>query len=173
MTKIADKTINRTFINAPLEDVWSILVATDEPLPFFFGSICQTKDGLKPEQNMRMVHPNGKLAMVVGKVLNFEPPHLYSHTFKMTDIPDEECTVTYKLTKEGEGTQFDLIIQGVVAGSKLEKQMLGAQGFISGNLKSLAEKGKPAISGKIVGLLSPLFTLFAKKSQNIKNWPLT
>lgn len=171
-TALAEKTINRTFINAPLEVVWSILVATDRPLPFFFGSICQTTNGLKEGQNMRMVHPNGKMAMVVGEVLKFEPPHTYSHTFKMTDIPDESCIVTYRLSKKDDGTEFDLIIENVISGSKLEKKMLGAQSFISSNLKSLAETGKPAFSGKMVGILSPIFGLLGKKGQNIENWPL-
>ena len=35
-------------INAPIETVWNTLVKTDEVLPFFFGAVCQTKDGLKP-----------------------------------------------------------------------------------------------------------------------------
>ena len=60
--KYAEKSVHRTFINAPVETVWSILVATDKPLPFFFGSICDTKDGLKPGARMRMVHPNRKIA---------------------------------------------------------------------------------------------------------------
>lgn len=172
MTKIADKSMNRTLIKAPIETVWSTLVATDRPLPFFFGGVCDTKDGLKPGAKMRMVHPNGKIAMVVGDVLAFEPPHLYSHTFQMTNLDDPPCTVTYKLTEVDEGTQFDLIIENAIAGSKLLKEMEGAQGFIANNLKAMAETGKPAFSGKLVGLLSPLFGMLAKKQQAIENWPL-
>jgi len=52
---------NRSFINAPIETVWSTLVATDEPLPFFFGAICQTPER-KVGAKLRMVHPNGKPA---------------------------------------------------------------------------------------------------------------
>ena len=50
--------------------------------------------------------------------------------------------------------------------------MLSAQGFISSNLKSLVERGKPAFSGRMVGLLGPIFGMFAKKEQRIENWPL-
>ncbi|MEM6558001.1 MAG: SRPBCC domain-containing protein, partial [Pseudomonadota bacterium] len=107
----AEKSIHRTFIEAPIETVWSILVATDKPLPFFFGSICDTRDGLKPGVKMRMVHPNRKIAMVVGDVLAFEPPRLYSHTFKMTNLTDAPCKVTYELREKDGGTEFDLIIE--------------------------------------------------------------
>ena len=171
--KYAEKTVHRTYIDAPVETVWSILVATDKPLPFFFGSICDTQNGLRPGAKLRMIHPNRKVAMVVGEVIAFEPPHRYSHTFKMTNLDDGPCKVTYELTPKDDGTQFDLIIEEAIEGSKLHKEMLDAQGFIAKNLKALAETGSPAFSGKMVGLMSPMIALFAKKQQRIENWPIT
>ena len=168
----AEKSINRTFINAPIETVWSTLVATDKPLPFFFGSICETKDGLKQGARMRMLNPNRKVAMIVGEVLAFEPPYRYSHTFKMTNLQDDPCTVTYELREKEGGTEFDLIIENAIVGSKLQKEMLGAQGFIASNLKAMAETGKPAFTGKLVGFMSPIMGLLAKKEQKIEHWPL-
>lgn len=169
---IAEKSINRTFINAPIETVWSTLVATDKPLPFFFGSVCETKNGLKQGAKMRMVHPNRKLTMIVGEVLAFQPPYLYSHTFKMTNIDEDPCTVTYELREKDGGTEFDLIIENAVVGSKLLKEMKGAQGFISSNLKAIAETGKPAFTGKMVTLLSPVMAWIAKPQQKSEHWPL-
>ena len=168
----APKSVHKTFIAAPVETVWSVLVATDKPLPFFFGSICETQEGLKPGARMRMVHPNRKIAMVVGEVLAFEPPRRYSHTFKMTNLEDDACKVTYELTEVSGGTEFALIIEETIEGSKLQKEMLDGQGFISENLKKIAETGKPAFSGTMVGVLSPVFALFAKEQQKIENWPL-
>ncbi len=172
MTDHAPKSISRTFINAPIETVWSTLVATDTPLPFFFGAVCQTKDGLKEGAKMRMANPNGKVAMVVGEVITFDPPHRYAHTFQMTNIDEPPCVVTYELREKDGGTEFDLIITEAIAGSKLHKEMLGAQKFIASNLKALAETGKPGFTGRMVGLLGPVFALFAKKEQRIENWPL-
>jgi len=164
--------INRTFIEAPIDTVWSTLVATDKPLPFFFGSICQTTNGLVEGQRMRMVHPNEKIVMVVGEVLQFEPPHCYSHTFQMTNIEEPACKVTYRLTEKDNGTEFELVIENAIEGGKLYKEMKGAQGFIASNLKAMAETNRPALSGRMVGVLSPVFGLIAKKSQRIENWPL-
>lgn len=163
---------NQTFIKAPVETVWSILVATDTPLPFFFGAICDTRDGLRVGARMRMVSANRKIAMVVGEVLAFEPPHLYAHTFRMTHIDEGPATVTYRLTPENDGTRFELTIEHAPAGGKLEKEMLGAQSFIGTNLRALAETGRPAFSGRMVGLLGPVFGIMAKRSQRIGNWPL-
>jgi len=164
--------INRTFIEAPIETVWSTLVATDKALPFFFGSICQTKDGLKAGAQYRMVHPNKKVAMVVGEVLSFDPPNIYAHTFQMTNIDEPPCKVTYELTEKDGGTEFSLTIENAIEGGKLIKEMASAQGFIGSNLKSICETGKPAFTGRMVGLLGPIFGLLAKKEQQIDNWPL-
>ncbi len=172
MNTPAPKSISRTFIKAPVETVWSTLVATDTPLPFFFGAVCQTKDGLKEGAKMRMANPNGKIAMIVGEVLAFEPPYRYSHTFQMTNLDDPPCVVTYELVEKDGGTEFSLIITEAIEGTKLHKEMLGAQGFISSNLKSMVERGKPAFTGRMVGLLGPIFAMFAKKQQRIENWPL-
>jgi len=172
MNKTAPKSISRTFIKAPIETVWATLVATDKPLPFFFGAVCQTKDGIKVGEKMRMINPNGKIAMVVGEVITFDPPNCYAHTFQMTNIDEAPCVVTYELREKDGGTEFDLIITQAVEGSKLHKEMLSAQGFISSNLKAVAETGRPAISGRMVGILGPVFAMFAKKRQRIENWPL-
>lgn len=168
----AKANVNRTFINAPIETVWSTLVATDKALPFFFGSICETTDGLKPGARYRMVHPNRKVAMVVGEVISFDPPHLYAHTFQMTDIDEPPCKVTYELTEKDGGTEFCLTIENALEGGKLIKEMASSQGFIGGNLKSLCETGKPAFTGRMVGLLGPIFGMLAKKGQHVDNWPL-
>lgn len=171
-TVYAKANINRTFIKAPIETVWSTLVATDKALPFFFGSICQTTDGLHAGAKYRMVHPNKKLAMVVGEVIAFDPPHLYSHTFQMTNIDEPPCKVTYALVGKDGGTEFSLTIENAIEGGKLFKEMASAQGFIGSNLKALCETGRPAFTGRMVGLLSPVFGLLGKKCQHISHWPL-
>jgi len=168
----AKANINRTFINAPIETVWSTLVATDKALPFFFGSLCQTKDGMKAGAKYRMVHPNKKVAMVVGEVLTFDPPRMYAHTFQMTNIDEPPCKVTYELTEKDGGTEFCLTIENAIEGGKLIKEMAGAQGFIGSNLKAICETGKPAFTGRMVSVLSPIFGMLAKKTQRIEHWPL-
>ncbi len=169
----AETIINRTFIQAPIDTVWSTLVATDRVLPFFFGSVCETENGLRENAKMRMVHPNRKIAMVVGEVLRFDPPNCYSHTFQMTNIDEPPCRVTYNLREKDAGTEFELVIENAIEGSQLLKQMVGAQRFISSNLKALCETGRPALSGRFVGMMSPVIALFAKRGQRVKNWPLS
>ena len=170
---IAEKRIFKTIINAPIETVWNTLVKTDQVLPFFFGSVCETKDGLKPGRKIRMVTPDRKIAAVVGEVLEFSPPHRYAHTMAFTQFAGEAAsTVTYELKEVPGGTEFSLITTNVPAGSKSEKSMAQGGPFIVENLKKLVETGKPAFSGAMVMMLNPLMGLMTPKACRIENWPL-
>jgi len=167
------KQVYRVTIAAPIETVWNTLVKTDAVLPFFFGSVCETKAGLKPGARMRMVTPNRKIAAVVGEVLEFSPPHRYSHTMAFTQYTGEQpATVTYELKEVPGGTEFSLITTNVVAGTKTSKSMAQGGPFIVDNLKKLVETGKPAFSGAMVMALNPLMGLMTPKICRIENWPL-
>lgn len=165
--------VYQVLIKAPIETVWNTLVKTDEVLPFFFGAVCEAEDGtLAPGHRMRMVTPNRKYASVVGEVTEFSPPHRYAHTFKFTQWDDEYCTVTYDLKETAKGTEFSLITTGVPAGTKTEKSMAQGGTFITQNLKSLAETGKPAFSGRLVIWLGPIMALMTPSACRTESWPL-
>ena len=169
----ADKQVYKVLIEAPIEVVWNTLVKTDDVLPFFFGAVCEAEGGkLAPGHGMRMVTPNRKYASVVGEVLEFSPPHRYAHTFKFTQWDDDYCTVTYELKETPDGTEFSLITTGVPAGTKTAKSMAQGGTFITQNLKSLVETGKPGFSGKMVMALGPVMGVFTPSACKIENWPL-
>jgi uncharacterized protein YndB with AHSA1/START domain len=169
----APRQIYKVVINAPIETVWNTLVRTDEVLPFFFGAICETKDGLKPGRKMRMVTPDRKVVAVVGEVLEFSPPYRYAHTMAFTQYAGEApATVTYELREVPGGTEFSLVTTNVPIGTKTEKSMGQGGPFIVENLKKLVETGKPAFSGTMVMLLNPVMGLMTPKISRIENWPL-
>lgn len=169
----SEKAIYKTVIDAPIETVWNTLVKTDDVLPFFFGSICETK-GMKPGNGMRMVSKDRKFAAVVGEILEFSPPHRYSHTMAFTQYPDDPpSTVLYELKELPNGsTEFSLITTNVPTGTKSEKYMAQGGPFIVDNLKKLVETGKPAFSGAMVMMLNPLMGLMTPKICRVENWPL-
>lgn len=158
-------------INAPIETVWNTLVKTDEVLPFFFGAVCQTKDGLKPGRKMRMASKDGKFAVVFGEVKEFNPPHRYSHTMSFTQNEGEEpAFTTYDLKEIPGGTEFTLSTV-CIPGTKTGK-MVASGGFITDNLKLLVETGKPNFAAKMIMAMSPLMGFMTPKISRIENWPL-
>ena len=170
-TNTPGKNIYKVVINAPIEKVWSELVKTDEVLPFFFGSVCKVPDRMGEGAPMAMQTKSGKYRSVVGKVLAFDPPHLYSHTFKFTNFDDPPCTVTYELKEVEGGVEFSLITTNVSAGTKTEKSMAQGGPFIVNTFKSVVETGKPSFGNglmlSLMGLMEPL----SPKQCRSENWP--
>ena len=166
-----DKAIYKVIIDAPIETVWSELVKVDEVLPFFFGSVCKTTGGLKVGTPMAMETTNGKYRSVVGEVLEFSPPHRYSHTFKFTAYDDLPCTVTYELKEVAEGVEFSLITTNVPANTKTEKGIAQGGKFIVNTFKSVAEDGKPSIGSRMMLAMMSAFQPFTPKACKTENWP--
>lgn len=165
------KQVLRLTIQAPIDVVWSTLVKTDRPLAFFWGAVCEAGPGLAAGRPMRMVSVDRKNAIVVGKVLEFSPPHRYMHTLGFTQVQGEQpATVTYDLKEIPGGTELTLT-SDFTAGSKTGKMVQGGP-YIVENLKALVETGKPAGSGRMVMMLTPLMGLMAPKISRIENWPL-
>ncbi len=165
------KNMFRVTIDAPIDRVWAELTRTDRVLPFFFNCRCDTT-GLEKGAPIRMRTANGKYTNVVGEVLEFDPPHRYSHTFRFTSLDDPWCKVTYVLKEVDGGTEFTLINEDVPAGTKTEKYMTQGGDFITANLKSLVETGKPTMGGRFALFMMGLMAPFAPKSSRSENWPL-
>ncbi len=155
-----EKAVYKVMIEAPIETVWNTLVKTDEVLPFFFGAVCKTPDGLKPGAPMAMRTKSGKFTSVVGKVLEFSPPHRYAHTMKFTQMDDAPVTVTYDLKEVEGGTEFSLTTTGAIPGSKTAKSMSQGGPYIINTLKRMVEKGGPGFGGSMmlamIGLMEPI-----------------
>ena len=165
-----NKNIFKVMIDAPIETVWSELVKTDEVLPFFFGSVCKSTGGLTVGAPFAMETPNGKYRSVVGKVLEFSPPHRYSHTFKFTNFDDPPCTVTYELKEVGGQVEFSLITTNVPEGTKTEKQMAQGGKFIVNTFKSVVENGRPSLGNRMLLGVMGLFAPFTPKVCKTENW---
>ena len=120
---------------------------------------------------MRMVSKDRKTAIVVGEVLEFSPPHRYSHTIYFTQVEGEQpALTTYELKEVPGGTEFTLIAESL-PGTKVGK-MIAAGPFIVDNLKRLIETGRPAFSGEMMLALAPLVSMMSPKICRIENWPL-
>ncbi|MEL6529300.1 MAG: SRPBCC domain-containing protein [Pseudomonadota bacterium] len=166
----ADKAIYKVFIAAPIETVWNELVKTDAVLPFFFGSVCRTPGDLTTGAAMAMETPNGKFRSVVGKVIEFDPPYRYSHTFKFTGYDDPPCTVTYELEAVDGGTNFSLVTTNVPKDTKTENDMARGGTFIVNTLKSVCETGKPSFGTRFLLGLMGLATPLTPKASRSENW---
>ena len=169
--KFAHRAIYKVLIKAPIETVWSELVSTVSPRPFFWNSIWDTP-ALAPGNAYRMLSKDGRTVGVIGEVLEMDPPHRLVTSFRLTALGDPASKVTYTLAETVDGTEFCLITENVVAGSKSEKSMAAGGRFIVDNFKTYVETGKVTFGARLTlamyGLMGPL----APKAMRTENWPL-
>ncbi|WP_323762625.1 SRPBCC domain-containing protein [Maricaulis sp.] len=163
----------RVIIKASIDQVWSELIRSDRPLPFFFNGQYDTP-GLQDGAAFAMRTPDGKHTLVMGKVIEFEPPHRYAHTFRFTTSDDPVSIVRYALKEVEGGVEFTLINEHSAADevSKSEKQMAQGAKFICENLKALVETGKATTGGRMMLFMFSLMAPMTPKSALSSNWPL-
>jgi len=167
-----EKAVYKVFIEAPIETVWNELVKTDTALPFFFGAVCRTPHGrLDPGEPMAMRSPNDTYTSVVGRVLEFSPPHRYAHTLMFTQFGEAPVTVTYDLREVDGGTEFTLTTTGGVSGSKTAKSMAQGGPLITKTLKQIAETGSPGLAARLMLFMIGAMQPFTPAVCRTENWP--
>lgn len=169
--KYAGKQVYKVIIKAPIETVWSELVKTTSPRPFFWNSSWDTP-ALMPGKPYRMLSADKRAVGVVGEFLEMDPPRLLSHTFRLTSLDDPPSKVTYTLAETAEGVEFCLITENIVAGSKSEKSMDGGAKFIVENFKAFVETGKPTLGARMQNAMFALMGPITPKALRAENWPL-
>lgn len=158
-------------IAAPIEKVWSELIDTLSARPFFWDSKWDTRT-MAPGNPYRMLSRDGRTVGVIGEILELDPPHRLVTTFRLTALADPPSRVIYTLAETPNGTEFCLITEHVVAGSKSEKSMASGASFIVRNFKAYVETGKVTFAARVLlaiyGRMAPL----APKAMRAENWPL-
>lgn len=169
--KHADRAIYKVLIKAPIDTVWSELVKTSAPRPFFWNSSWDAKHMARGNA-YRMVSNDGKTVAVVGNILEMDPPHRLVISFRLTSLDDPPSTVTYTLKETAAGTEFCLITENIIAGSKSEKSMADGSRFIVDNFKAYVETGKIRLGSRMLLALFALMAPFTPKSMRAEKWPL-
>jgi len=167
----AARQVYRVLIKAPIETVWSELVDTARPRPFFWNGSWETP-GFAPGNPYRVSSNNGQAVAVIGRILEMDPPHRLVTTFRLTALPDPPSRVTYMLKEKAGGTGFSLITERVVAGSKSEKSMASGSRFIVDNFKAWIETGRVTFGARVTLVLYSLMAPLMPKSMRAENWPL-
>jgi len=163
------KAVFKVFIRGPIEKVWNEITKTDEVQLAMFNCRMHTQ-GLAPDAPFSMRTPNGKLTAVVGKVIEFDPPKRFSHTFRFTHYDDPECIVIYDLESVDGGTNFTLTVDNMPEGTKTAKSMSSGGTMICNTLKSVVENGKPPLMTSFMYFVFGLMAPISPKACKSENW---
>ncbi len=167
-----ERIVAEVFIAGSAEAVWHEITKTDEAQGCFFNAWMHT-NGLRVGGVVAMRDESGKYTMVVGEILEFEPPRRFAHTFRFTQYDDAECRVVYTIEDVEGGVLFRLCVEDVEPGSKTAKSMKSGAKMIVKSLKRIVEKGALSLGLRIgftvMGWLGPLLTPSRCKTEH---WPL-
>lgn len=171
-----ERAVFKVHIRGSIQDVWKEITKTDTLQKAMFNARMHT-NGLKQGGKIQMRSSNGKYVIVVGDILEFDPPHRYVHTFRFTTLNDPPCKVAYDLKEVDGGVDFTLTVDDMPKGTQTAKHMTSGGKMIVDTLKAVIETGKPAMGTRInyamQGLMGPLVMpfIFGKKCHSEK-WPL-
>ncbi len=121
---------------------------------------------------LRMRTPSGKHTGVVGEVLEFDPPHRFSHSFKFTQLDDPYCKVTYDLKEMSGGVEFILTSEDIAPESKTEEYMKRGGPFIAVTLKAVMEKKPLPLKSRFVLFMCKWTEFMTPKKSLSANWPM-
>jgi len=170
----ADKLIEAMFrivIQADTQRVWHELTKTDEAQGAVFNAWLHTS-GLVPGARMQMRTGSGKHVLVVGEVVEVDPPHRFVHTHRFTQHDDPVCRVAYELKEVPGGVEVTLRVFDMPLGTATAKSMQSGGDMILKSLKSIAETGKPPLMTRLMYFAFANVEFVLPQRTRSEHWPL-
>lgn len=147
MTEAANQSplVFQIYIRATVEQVWQAITETEFRRQYFFGSTIESD--FKRGALLTSVSPTGEL-WGQDIVLECEPPHLLSHTWRSLwdeDAADEpESRVTWRVEPQDGGvSKLTVTHDRLEASPATTRGVSGGWAFIISGLKSVLETGQP------------------------------
>ncbi len=169
--KKTTKAVSKIFISGSIDDVWREITKTGEAQKCFFNNVMH-RTGLRPGAMVQMRSIDNKYVGVVGEILEVDPPHKFSMTFKFTNFDDPPCKVTHLLKEVEGGVEYTLLSEDIPEGTKTAKQMVSGGEMIVKVLKDTIEKGKPSFGIRCLFVLFKVMAPLTPAKCKVENWPL-
>jgi uncharacterized protein YndB with AHSA1/START domain len=161
----------RITIAADIQRVWRELTKTDEAQGAVFNAWLHTA-GLVPGAAMQMRTGSGKHVIVVGEVVEWDPPRRFAHSHRFTQYEDPVCRVAYDLKPVDGGVEVTLTVIDLPAGSATAKSMASGGSMILRNLKSICETGRPPLGTRAMYWMFDRMEFVLPKRTRAQHWPL-
>ncbi len=163
----------RITIAADIRRDWRELTKTDEAQGAVFNAWLHTT-GLVPGAPMQMRTGSGKHVIVVGEVVEWDPPRRFVHSHRFTQHDDPVCQVAYDLKPllGSAGVEVTLTVIGLRAGSASAKSMASGGTMILNTLKAICETGRPRLGTRLMYSMFEQMEFVLPKRTRTEHWPL-
>jgi hypothetical protein len=109
---------------------------------------------------------------IVGRIVEFDPPRRFAHTFRFTQYDDPECTVIYELKPVPAGVEVSLVVENIPLGTRTAKEMKGGSSAILNALKSVVETGRPALGTRLMYWMFGHLGFMLPAKTRTEHWPM-
>ncbi len=168
-----DKAVFRIVIAGSQEAIFRELTKTDSPQGAVFNSMLTlSSPGLVAGKQMQMRTVSGRRTVVVGEVVEYDPPRRFAHLHRFTQHNDPVCKVVYELKPVDSGIEVTLTVENIPAGTKTATEMQRGGMFILGNLKAIVETGRPPLVTRLMYWMFGAMEFVLPKITKSENWPL-
>jgi len=167
----ADRLVSRIVIRGRIEDIWRELTKQGEPQAAVFNAWLHAQR-LAPGARLQMRSGDGRYTLVIGEVMEFDPPRRFAHTFRFTQYDDVPCTVVYELRPVAEGVEVSLTVENLPAGTRTTKSMTSGATTILNTLKAVVEDGRPGLGTRLMYWMMDRMTFVLPKRCRSEAWPM-
>jgi hypothetical protein len=167
-----NKAVFKIFIRGRIEDVWREIATVGVPLQGIFNAVMHASGQLAKGVKIQMRSVSNKLAVVIGEVLEYDPPRRFVHTHRFTQYDDPFVRVAYDLEPKDGGVELTLTVFDIPLGTKTEADMRRGGTFMVNNIKAIVENGRPPLSTRIMYWLFGKLEFVLPKKTHVENWPL-
>lgn len=164
--------IFRTIIHGSVDAIWRELTKTDSPQGAVFNAL-MVNTGFHAGAAVQMRTADRRRTLVVGEVMEYDPPRRFVHSFRFTQFDDAPCVVIYELNPQpGGAVEVTLIVENIPHGTRTAKEMQSGGTAILSNLKAIVETGRPPLGTRIMYAMFGLMGFVLPKRTLAENWPL-
>ena len=163
--------VSKIVIAGSQQAIWRELTKQGEPQAAVFNAWLHAQS-LAPGQPMQMRTASGNKVIVVGEVLEYDPPNRFAHSFRFTQYDDPPCTVVYELRPVEGGIEVSLIVENLPVGTRTAKSMDSGSRSILETLKRMVEEGRPALGTRLMYALFDRMEFVLPKRCDATHWPL-
>lgn len=167
----SNRLVSKILIRGSIDAIWRELTKNNEPQAAVFNAWLHAQ-AMQPGAKLQMRTGDGKNVLVIGTVLDFNPPHRFAHTFRFTQYDDPECTVIYELTAVADGVEVSLIVENLPVGTRTAKEMASGSAMILNTLKAVVETGKPSFGTRLMYWLFGKMGFMLPARTKAEHWPL-
>lgn len=166
-----NRLVARITIRGSAEAVWRELTKSNEPQAAMFNAWLHAQ-ALAPGAAIQMRTADGRNVLVIGRIVEFDPPHRFAHTFRFTQYDDPECTVIYDIRPVADGVEVTLTVDRLPVGTRTGKEMASGANAILARLKAVIEDGRPGFGTRLLYAMFGLLGFMLPARTRAERWPL-